>query len=294
MSRRSKTSISPAKVRTMLRAHLQEAARAIDGKDAPSDEDVHHGRKKIKRARASLRLLREAIGDDKYRRENVVLRDIARPLSLVRDAHVICETLEDLLKDEKVMRGADAAKLRRKLAGARESSRRALKAAERGKLVKELEGIQQRVARWKLPFDGTSLHQGIHRLYRKGRKSLELAQSEGTPEALHEARKQAKYLELAAEPLGTVSKTVMSDVLERAKEVEDELGVDRDLSLLKAKLKGLKRQIGGANKLVSQIEKQQRKRQAKALRMGKRLYAKKARKFMRRVAREVPTLRRAA
>ena len=59
----------------------------------PSDSGVHEARKKLKRIRAILRLVRDPMGEDIYRHENVVMRDAGRGLSEVRDAWVRTETL---------------------------------------------------------------------------------------------------------------------------------------------------------------------------------------------------------
>ena len=60
--------------------------------------NVHGARKQLKRARATLRLLRPALDDDQYRRENTVARDAARPLSKARDNEVVSDALEGLLE----------------------------------------------------------------------------------------------------------------------------------------------------------------------------------------------------
>ena len=41
----------------------------------PIDSGVHDARKRLKRLRAILRLIRDAIGEDDYGRENAVLRE---------------------------------------------------------------------------------------------------------------------------------------------------------------------------------------------------------------------------
>src|SRR6185437_4230638 len=62
------------------------------------DESVHEARKDLKRARATLRLLREALGNSTYKRENAAIRDAARPLSEVRDGRVLLDALRSLVK----------------------------------------------------------------------------------------------------------------------------------------------------------------------------------------------------
>lgn len=64
---------------------LKKAVKAIRARN-PTGAQIHGARKALKRARANLRLLRDAVGKTAYICENVVLRDAARPLSGVRDA----------------------------------------------------------------------------------------------------------------------------------------------------------------------------------------------------------------
>ncbi len=63
-----------------------------------SKPNVHGARKQLKRARATLRLLRPAIGDELYSHENIAARDAARPLSKARDEEVMNDALDGLLE----------------------------------------------------------------------------------------------------------------------------------------------------------------------------------------------------
>lgn len=58
---------------------------------------VHEVRKSCKRVRGVLRMVREGIGEEIYRRENAAFRDAARPLSPLRDTTVMVETIADLV-----------------------------------------------------------------------------------------------------------------------------------------------------------------------------------------------------
>ena len=70
-----------------------ETALEIVSKEPMTDSEVHKARQALKKARASLRLLRPALSASAYRQENTRLRDAARPLSATRDAHVVPDTL---------------------------------------------------------------------------------------------------------------------------------------------------------------------------------------------------------
>ena len=74
---------------------------------APRRDAVHEARKSSKKARAVVRLVRDEIGEKRYRRENTTLRDAVRPLAPVRDAEVLVHTLDVLAE-----RFADDVRLR--------------------------------------------------------------------------------------------------------------------------------------------------------------------------------------
>jgi CHAD domain-containing protein len=77
--------------------HVVDLASGGQADDAES-EAVHEVRKCFKKARAALRLARDDLGEDVYRQENACFRDAARPLTEVRDAEVMLETWDDLLR----------------------------------------------------------------------------------------------------------------------------------------------------------------------------------------------------
>src|SRR5882757_3585128 len=79
----------------ILRKQLENALASLAA-GRLTDEKVHDARKRINKARAALRLLRDALGKSTYTRENRALRDVARPLSKVRDSKVLLDTLQKL------------------------------------------------------------------------------------------------------------------------------------------------------------------------------------------------------
>src|SRR6185437_5167365 len=84
-------------MRRITRAQIKDAVDALGAK-ALSDARVHEARKHLKRARATLRLLRPALGDSVYARENMTLRDAARPLSRIRDGKALLDTLDMVME----------------------------------------------------------------------------------------------------------------------------------------------------------------------------------------------------
>src|SRR5262245_7125172 len=75
---------------------IDDARKSL--KQANKAEGVHNARKQFKQLRGVLRMIRFGLGEKIYDRENTALRDAGRPLSEVRDADVMIETLDQLIE----------------------------------------------------------------------------------------------------------------------------------------------------------------------------------------------------
>jgi CHAD domain-containing protein len=279
--------LSPVSVRDVLLRQIRSASRALRKQETLTDETVHQARKKLKRARASLRLLRDAIGKSVYARENGGLRDAARPLGAVRDAKVALEALENLLVHEKKARcRAVLLKLRRVLQETRLSLHREVQRA--GNLeasARSVEEAARRVEKWRVPGHGpAALHASIDRIYRKGRKALAQVESDCSNENLHEARKQAKYIGQAMEIFESFKACHLAKRIRRAESIANCLGEDHDLAILQDRIAKLSVGSHAAYKdLLAPIEHRRKKLQWKALKQGRRLYKSKAQTFIERL-----------
>src|SRR5262245_29617317 len=86
-------------MRRIARKQVEKALQHRTGQDNDSrDAAVHNARKSFKKVRAMLRLVRPAIGEKRYHRENGCFRDAGRPLTEVRDAKILVETLDELVE----------------------------------------------------------------------------------------------------------------------------------------------------------------------------------------------------
>jgi hypothetical protein len=78
---------------------VKKALQELSAAEAPdADEDVHEARKRFKKVRALFKLVRRGLGPAVYRRENATFRDTGRPLTEVRDAKVLVDTLDRLAR----------------------------------------------------------------------------------------------------------------------------------------------------------------------------------------------------
>lgn len=264
--------------RRILRSQVKKGLKELDGARA-SDEDIHDARKRIKQARATLRLLREALSDTEYRREDQMLRDAAQPLSAARDAKILLEALDGLQQQYRGARHIKGARrFRRVLRQARfQARRRALTDAAGVRQTRELLGkARARAKRWPLGHDGWErLAQGAVRRYAKGRDALRDVNGERTAERLHRWRKQTKYLYLQLELLAPICAPQIARRARRLHSLSDDLGNDHDLAMLHERVAAYMRDFpseldGGS--LLNTIERSRRKLQSRALSRGTRLY----------------------
>jgi CHAD domain-containing protein len=275
-----------AAVRAAMCDEIADALQALWQRSRPSDEAMHRVRKDLKRARAALRLLREAVGEAAYAHENLELRDAARPLASVRDATVALEAVRELLESEqKTARRAQLLELRRALHAERRSAREALLRGHRlAGIAHSLQDAGERAEYWRFPLEDTPvLRAGFERVYRKGRKALKRARAAGTTESLHESRKQVKYLQQALAVVADGGSRSLRKLEKRAGVVAERLGDDHDLAMLEAKLAALPARSKAQRKLIARIEARRAKLQKKALKLARRMYRRKAAAFVGRV-----------
>jgi CHAD domain-containing protein len=267
-------------VRDVFIGQLNNAVRGFRRKNF-SNESIHRIRKELKRARASLRLLRPSIGAGAYHRENFVVRDVARLLTPVRDAKVLVYTLT-LVGNER-----DGAKLR---ALCRELRRLLLQECRedrkqlRGARMLAAAGALRIAARraeafaYMLP-NRLALDGGLGRVFKSGKKSLAHVRREPTDANLHEWRKQVQYLFNQIEVLHRLGVPGLQKSRERARRLADILGSDHDLAALSEKIAEFsERGLLEAGSATIQEWRARTKRrrsalQLRALRLGGRLFS---------------------
>ena len=268
-------------VRRIARAQMARALDSLDGKSL-SDEAVHAARKELKKARASLRLLRGALGEVVYARENTALRDCARPLSKIRDGKVLIDTLDMLVK-----RFGSAAQvipteslqriLRRERVGIRRAALKGTTAISAHREV--LRKTYARAARWSVGNRGWSVvGKGFQRIYGKGRKALAAAEVDRTPTNLHEWRKQVKYLWHQLQTLQPLWPGPVGELADQAHQLADYLGNDHDLSVLRDKVLECQEafpNVGVRGALLTLIDRLRTELRDKAIVLGRRLYQEK-------------------
>lgn len=280
-------------VRRVAGHYLERAEQSL-ARAPPSQAAVHEARKALTKARANLRLLRPALGESIYRRENAALREAAHGLNAARDASVLLQTLRSLQRRERALRGSTVvAALARSLASAQSKAQGRLRRPQvldplRG-AVKHAEG---RARRWPVGRHGWMvLGPALRRIYRTGRRRTPSARSLPPDEALHEWRKQVKYLRYALKSLKPIAPGAFGALERRAHDLSDHLGQAHDLALLAQRAMAYGATHSGAVEdeglqvLLKIIEERRRRLARTALTEGELLYQDRPGAFQRRFSR---------
>jgi CHAD domain-containing protein len=272
----------------IARGQLEVSIERLQG---DTDEDlgtaVHETRKSLKRLRAIVRLARDAIGDEAYRRENVAFRDAGRRLGGARDSQVLLETL-DALTDRYPEEAPPARyeRFKRTLVGQHGAAQRRLhEGVAVAEVLSELHRARARVGDWQPEREGLdALAPGFRRIYRRGRRAYRTAREVPSTENLHELRKRAKDLWYAAQIVRAAAPKKMKRVARRAHDLSNLIGEDHDLALLAERADERRDRFPGGTpggELAALVERRRAELQREALGLGRRLFRKKPRKVVR-------------
>jgi CHAD domain-containing protein len=257
--------------------------------DSTVDEVVHDVRKRCKRLRATFRLVGPTLGERRYRRLDVLVRDAARELSGSRDAAALLAMFDDLIKahagelsaevtgavraglDPGGGDGGDESETTTTLRRARERLETGCDAALTSKLRPE--GFE-------------ALSEGLAKTYHQGRSALKSFRRKGTIELSHEWRKAVKYGWHQIELLEDIAPAVLAPSGEAFHRLADALGDAHNLAVLVDTVEGAPGRFGGGDAVASVAALANASRadlEERAIRLGLRLYAESPAAYTRRL-----------
>src|SRR5260370_23614963 len=274
-------------VKRIAREEIRAAVKYLRGKGGISrDEAIHEARKSIKKVRALLRLVRSELGEF-YESESARLRDAGRKLSQIRDLGALITTLDELKKQRgKTLGKVSLTAIRRALVLHKKHVE-----AEMG--VRELmHGLAvplgltlQSVRRWPLKTDGfAALEPGLKKTFRAGKKAFGQLKQNGSREKCHEWRKRVKDHWYHVRLLENLWSEVMKGYEQTLKELEDALGEDLNLAILRDHIlsaSGPQGEGRAVDQVVKAIDESRKELRERALAIGRRVYAEKTRQFIR-------------
>ena len=256
------------------------------------DKGFHNARKGCKRVRGAYRLIRDEIGEQLYKRENIRLRDASRQLSAARDSWVMIYTLDDIILKHQDQTPPNAfAGVRRMLS---ENYEMTLALDSKNQhlipdIVKTMEAAKLSILQ--LPIDNedfSAFRGGLHRVYFRGRRAMNRAYAHPNSEILHEWRKRVKYLWYHLEILTELWPKVLSNLADELHTLSEYLGVDHDLAVLRPIiLNQPKRYVDDKElmSLVSLIDQERLSLETLARPLGERIYFETPKTFVRRLNR---------
>ncbi len=273
-------------IRRVAHELIEDATGLLRDQDVDPVEAVHEARKDMKKLRSTLKLVRPAIGDDTYQRENGRFRDASRALSDIRDAQVRAETVDGLAE-----RFADDPPpggwwtVRALLVGSEQPDGKQLEAL-RDRTAAEIEGGDEEVEDWKLKDDGFDLlRPGIKRAYSRGRKRFREARRDPSDANLHALRKRSKDLWYQLRLVRRGWPEVIGKTADEAHELSDRLGDDHDLVVLGTDLEssGGKLTADQRDHLATVIGNRRKQLQKEAFAYAQRIFAEKPKRFADRI-----------
>lgn len=233
----------------------------------PDDDRARHIRLDVKRIRSYLRLLRDALGEKRFKKENRLFRDFSRPFGQLRNHEVLESTLNLL---ESCLKPADNLQLRALFSNKITRP----DPTDFGFVMISVTAAQQRFA---VPLEApVRLPSRLKQLYRNGRRLFKLTRRQPETDNLHEWRKEAKYLRYA---LATVEEAGPDDATwrKRLKKLTKIIGKHHDLSLLHDLLQDMPDAPPEALPAIATL---QQTLTDQALDLGARLYDRKPRAFI--------------
>jgi CHAD domain-containing protein len=274
----------PAGMERIALGRIADAVDELRGKGSETFADsVHEARKDMKKVRSVLRLVREELGDELYRRENERFRDAGRLLSGARDAEVKLETIQALRKQDGEM---PAKKTLRRYISSLEAERddHAAADAEVERAASEIEAGAGAVDDWNLRTDSWGLiAPGLGRSYRRGRNRFHDTRQDPSAENVHEWRKRVKDLWYDLRILKPIWPELLEETADQAHQLSDLLGDHHDLAVLGEDARNRRDRFDSEADLEAilvAIDRRQATLLDEALSIGARLYAEKPKAFV--------------
>lgn len=276
----------PREIRKVVQERLDKALRRLEGHERSlSDAGVHDTRKRFKEIRSTLRLVRAELGEKAFQRENRALRDAGRPLSTLRDAKVLVDSLDHLVAYfNGRIRPKSVAKLRRRLVERRRAARQQVVQRDHAisRVVRDVRAVRNRVDRWPFQHRGwKALEDGVLAVYAGGRNATRQITDRSSDEDLHEWRKRAQYLRYELELLEPIWSDIVTPLADQTHHLTDLLGDDHDLVVLRGIAVECS-ENGKTNQnalVVALIDERRAKLQEEARLLGAKLYAETPQEF---------------
>jgi adenylate cyclase len=201
-----------------------------------TDDGIHEARKCLKKARTLLRLARPILGRV-YREQNAQMRDAGRKLSELRDMQVLADTVDQLKEKEELPSAAKPALERMRGIVLRRKEELFRQAEQRNELpgvVEKLREIRTAISTWPLErANHETLMSAFEESMHRGQLAFAGALKSQHDDDFHTWRKRTKDVRYQLEFLHKMWADVLSGYAANAKQLEQALGKDHDLAVLR-------------------------------------------------------------
>jgi CHAD domain-containing protein len=274
----------PDGIKRVVLEQIDKVFHEVQATSGNLDDAIHEVRTCLKKIRAVLRLVQDAIDGDIFQQENVCFRDAGRRLSAVRDSAARLETFDKLMERFAAQLAADAFTELRKLLRQSSTVQRLEKQNALSMVAKTINTARRRVERWPIHQDGFSaLGPGLKRTYKRGQRSFTQALDQPSVENFHEWRKQVKCLWYQVRLLKSVWPKMMEKFADELKALGEYLSDDHDLAILRERVLEHAEQSSDRTTLealVALIDQRRGELQVVAKHLGARIYVEKPRAFV--------------
>jgi CHAD domain-containing protein len=269
-------------IRRIANEQVDKAINRLKNPDNDRQDAIHDARKCFKKIRAVLHLVRDEIGDDQYKQENIFYRDLGRELAPLRDSVVMVNTYQKIrAADSRFFVYPDYQSMQNKLIAEKQALERRLLDNEQ-RIYKVIENLKSKrnVTDWNINSnDFDAFYQGLKRVRKRRQKAI----AEPTTENYHDWRKRVKYLWYHCRLFENVWKDYMQQLALQLHLLSDYLGDDHDLALLKRKLAGNNQTSLDIQGMKNYIEIKKSTLQNLSIKLGNRIYVEKPKRYTKRI-----------
>jgi CHAD domain-containing protein len=270
-------------IRRVVRDQIKSAIKEIDDDDMSRNEAVHEVRKHCKKIRGALRLVRGSFED--YRSENIRYRDLARELSVIRDARILRDIQRELAGEiaDRTSRAGIAALDEALESHAGHGSKNVRDAL--GTVREGLMAANDEAGKWDITGDGfEAIAGGLRKSYKRARNGLRRCRNNASTDNLHDWRKRAKYHWYHLRLLSDIWPKVINARSVAGHHLSGLLGDDHDLAGYIDVLDSMNDDVPAAvaTALRQHVDKRREALQQESLAIGARLFAEKPKRFVER------------
>ena len=279
---------TPSGLLRIVKSVSQASVARIQRASGDRESAVHDTRLAIKQLRALLRLVRPRLTGKFFDAENARLREAARRLAPLRDVEVARRTIEKILR--KIKRREDREAFERALEGFNSAgsngNRRSAAQATRS-AVQALESCAENWARLTLSQEGWKvIEPGLCAMYQQNRKWMKRAMDSGKDTAFHGWRKRVKYLGYQIRVAAPLWRGKIEKMAEDLDELQELLGADHDLVILKGFLSRDPGRFGGRAQTecaLGYLARRSRRLRKRSRKLGKEIFHEAPARLMRKL-----------